>query len=364
MVEMKVAVCSPSVEPGDAVSNDILGELRCLSAMGIETRLFAHESMVPGLRVEPLSRVEAFVTGADDVFLYHYATGWEEALTTARHVNCRIALKYHNVTPPSFFRGVSSEYEQVCTSGLRQLRYWAALHPWRCIGDSQFNIEGLLAAGADSASCRVCPPYSPVEEVERADADIEFFDSVDDGSVNVLSVGRLAPNKNHAAAIRAFAEYNATYRPDSRLIVVGAEDARLRSYTSMLRRLCGSLGVDRKVLFTGKVSESRLKAAYMAARVFVSTSLHEGFCVPAVEAMAMSIPVVALAAGAVSETVGEAGLVWAADAPDIMAVSIDRVVRDASLAMELGRRGRQRYAASFSTAAVDKAFSGIMKEAP
>lgn len=48
-VEMKVAVCSRNVAPGDAVSNDILGELRCFSGMGIETRLFAHESMVPGL---------------------------------------------------------------------------------------------------------------------------------------------------------------------------------------------------------------------------------------------------------------------------------------------------------------------------
>ena len=124
---------------------------------------------------------------------------------------------------------------------------------------------------------------------------------MDDGAVNILNVGRLAPNKNHAAAIRAFAEYNATFCRDSRLVIVGAEDPRLRPYTSMLRELCKSLGVDRKVLFTGKVSESRLKSAYMAARVFVATSLHEGFCVPAVEAMAMSIPVIALAEGAVAE---------------------------------------------------------------
>jgi glycosyltransferase involved in cell wall biosynthesis len=117
-------------------------------------------------------------------------------------------------------------------------------------------------------------------------------------------------------------------------------------------------------MFAGKVSESRLKAAYMAARVFVSTSLHEGFCVPAVEAMAMSIPVIALAAGAVAETVGDAGLVWNTDDSDILAVSIDRVVQDKGLAMELGRRGRQRYATTFSTEAVDRAFSDIMGETP
>lgn len=361
---MKVAVCSPSVEPGDAVSNDILGELRCLSEMGIEARLFVHQSMISGLRAEPLSRVPSFVTGPDDLFLYHYAIGWDEALMTAEHVKCRIALKYHNVTPPTFFRGVSPDYEQVCEAGLRQLRDWVTLHPWRCIGDSQFNVDGMVAAGADPASCSVCPPYSPVEELERADADLEFFDSMDDGAVNILSVGRLAPNKNHAAAIRAFADYSATFHGDSRLVLVGAHDPRLESYTSMLRRLCRSLGVEHKVLFTGKLSESRLKAAYMAARVFLSTSLHEGFCVPAVEAMAMSIPVVALAAGAVAETVAKTGLVWDTDASDVLAASIDRVVRDQKLASELGRRGRTRYAAEFSTPAVDAAFSGILRGAP
>jgi glycosyltransferase involved in cell wall biosynthesis len=359
---MKVAVCSPSVEPGDAVSNDIQGELRCFSAMGIEAQLFAHQSMVPGLRADPVSRVQAFVTSPDDLFLYHYAIGWDEALTTARQVNCRIALKYHNVTPPSFFHGINADYERVCAAGLGQLGDWAALRPWRCIGDSKFNVDGLVAVGADPASCRVCPPYSPVETLERADADLEFFDSVDDGDVNVLSVSRLAPNKNHVAVIRAFAEYSATFCPHARLLIVGADDARLCSYTSMLHELCRSLGVERRVMFTGKVSESRLKAAYMAARVFVSTSLHEGFCVPAVEAMAMSIPVIALAAGAVAETVGEAGLVWNTDASDILAVSIDRVVQDQGLAMELGRRGRQRYATTFSTEAVDEVFSDIIGE--
>lgn len=360
---MKVAVCSPSVEPGDAVSNDILGELRCLAAMGIEARLFAHQSAVPGLRADPVSRVQAFATSPDDLFLYHYAIGWDEALTVARQVSCRVALKYHNVTPPVFFHGISADYERVCAAGLEQLGDWAALRPWRCIGDSEFNVDGMVAVGVDPAACRVCPPYSPVEELERVDADLEFFDSVDDGSVNVLSVSRLAPNKNHMAVIRAFAEYASTFCPDARLLVVGADDARLGSYASMLHELCCSLGVERKVMFTGKVSESRLKASYMAARVFVSTSLHEGFCVPAVEAMAMSIPVIAVAAGAVAETVGEAGLVWPTDDPDILAVSIDHVVRDRSVATELGRRGRQRYVTTFSTVAVDRTFSGIMKEA-
>ena len=47
---------------------------------------------------------------------------------------------------------------------------------------------------------------------------------------------------------------------------------------------------------------------YRSADVFVSASVHEGFCVPILEAMHHGVPVVALAAAAVPETVAGAGL--------------------------------------------------------
>ncbi len=314
--------------------------------------------------MEPLNSLSAFADSADDLLLYHYAIGWDEALEVAKKVVCRVALKYHNVTPPSFFHDISADYERVCAAGISQLREWTGLHPWRCVGDSQYNVDGLIAAGADAAICRVCPPYSPIDELDLVDADLSFFDMLDDGLNNILCVGRLAPNKNHAAAIRAFAEYNAVFCHDSRLVIVGSDDVRLKPYISGLHELCRSLGVADRVLFTGKVSESCLKAAYMSACVLLSTSMHEGFCVPAVEAMSMSIPVVAIGAGAIAETVGDAGLVWDTGEPDVLAASIKRLVCDKQLSEELGQRGRRRFASAFSAAVVDTVFSRIIGEVP
>ena len=66
-----------------------------------------------------------------------------------------------------------------------------------------------------------------------------------------------------------------------------------------------------RFLFTGPVPDEDLAAFYRRADVYVSLSEHEGFCVPLVEAMAADVPVLAYAAGAVPETLGGAGVLFA-----------------------------------------------------
>jgi glycosyltransferase involved in cell wall biosynthesis len=53
--------------------------------------------------------------------------------------------------------------------------------------------------------------------------------------------------------------------------------------------------------------DDALRDRYGAASVFVSTSRHEGFCVPVVEAIASGCRVVSTDAGALPETVGPCG---------------------------------------------------------
>ena len=59
------------------------------------------------------------------------------------------------------------------------------------------------------------------------------------------------------------------------------------------------------MVFTGKVSFAALKAYYLLAHVFLVMSEHEGFCIPLVEAMSQRVPIVAYAAAAVPETLGD-----------------------------------------------------------
>ncbi len=62
--------------------------------------------------------------------------------------------------------------------------------------------------------------------------------------------------------------------------------------------------------FTGPISSEARDAWYRSADVYLSMSVHEGFCAPLVESIAHGVPVAARAAGAVPETLGGAGLVF------------------------------------------------------
>src|SRR5712691_11789270 len=88
--------------------------------------------------------------------------------------------------------------------------------------------------------------------------------------------------------------------------------------------------------FTGPVPYEDLAAFYRWSDAYVSLSENEGFCVPLVEAMAAGVPVLAYSAGAVPETLGGAGLLFAPKDLEVAAellgsVVYDRDVREAVL---------------------------------
>jgi glycosyltransferase involved in cell wall biosynthesis len=69
--------------------------------------------------------------------------------------------------------------------------------------------------------------------------------------------------------------------------------------------------LDDRFIFTGAVPDEELAIYYRYAAVYVSMSEHEGFCVPLVEAMATDVPILAYAATAVPDTLGNAGVQFA-----------------------------------------------------
>src|SRR5262249_46711801 len=109
-----------------------------------------------------------------------------------------------------------------------------------------------------------------------------------------------------------------------------------------------------------EVSESALKTYYLLADAFVTTSEHEGFCVPLVEAMALKVPVVAYGSSAIPGTVGDAGIVWNERDPDLLACSIHRMVSDRDAAATLASLGRARYESWFARDRIENQFVSIM----
>ena len=94
--------------------------------------------------------------------------------------------------------------------------------------------------------------------------------------------------------------------------------------------------------FTDVVSHAELLACYRTADVFLCLSEHEGFNVPVLEAMHFDIPVVAYAATAVPNTVGDAGLLLEDKDPLVVATAVSRLRSDASLRERLVNAGRAR----------------------
>lgn len=359
---MRVGIASPHIAAGDAVGNDVLGMSAVLREQGAEVRLFAERSLIDSVTAGRPSDAQAFLTAPTDLFIYHHSVGWDQGLGSLREVRCRKVVKYHNVTPPAFFQGLAHDYVVACESGRAQLTELAEAEIDLYLADSQYNLSEMWQFGAEKSNGRVVPPFHHAEHLRAAAPDQELLQTLRDGSANLLTVGRVVPNKGHGILIEAFAAYFHSYNRRSRLLIVGKEDPRLEAYSSALRNLSQSLGVAERVLFLGGVGDAQLKAAYEAADIFVTTSLHEGFCVPLVEAMALRIPIAAIGFGAVPETVGSSGLVWREVDSVLLAAATNRIIRDPDLRLKLSEAGWRRYQQHFAQAQIRERFLSVLAE--
>jgi glycosyltransferase involved in cell wall biosynthesis len=243
----------------------------------------------------------------NDILIHHFSIG-SRASRTAYAMPGRMALVYHNITPPEYFLGVHKNLVRLCYRGRRELTAYVS----RCdlaLGDSEYNRQelGQLAFAATDV-LPVVPDFShldgPPSELEAAD--------FDDGWTNILFVGRVIPNKKFEDLIRAFHVYRTRHNPRSRLLLVGAYSG-FEAYYAMLQSLIARLGAS-DVHFLGHVTNEELTAIYDVADLFLCASEHEGFCVPIVEAFYKRVPVVAYAATAVPATMDGGGVLF--DSPD------------------------------------------------
>jgi glycosyltransferase involved in cell wall biosynthesis len=96
------------------------------------------------------------------------------------------------------------------------------------------------------------------------------------------------------------------------------------------------------VRFLGYVDDESLPGLYARASLFVLPSLDEGFGLPALEAMACGTPVIVSNAGALPETVADAGFILNSDDPDSLSTSLKRCLNNEDLRSSLKVKGLAR----------------------
>lgn len=158
--------------------------------------------------------------------------------------------------------------------------------------------------------------------------------------VYILHVGRIDRKKNLTVLVRAFAEFRKQTRFKGKLVLVGEEYMKIRD--TNLHPTIEQLELKDEVIFTGRVPDCDVPALYSGALVTVSTSLHEGFGLAHVEAMACGSPLIASSAGAGKEVLDDAAIfIETIDTKSIVEALI-RVVEDPTLRQEIQERGLAR----------------------
>ena len=304
---------------GDAIGHEVLGIQRVLQEAGYESQIFV-ETADP--RLESLTRDYRELVDfshADNLLLHHFSLG-SKASRTAFALPDRMALIYHNITPPEYFVGVNRLLARQCYRGRRELQAYRD----RCdlaLGDSEFNRQDLEALGFPRTS--VLPVVPGFSHLDR-EPEYLVAQQFDDEWTNILFVGRVIPHKKIEDLIQSFHAYHTLFNPRSRLLIVGVHSGFERYFAS-LNHLAAELRlVD--VHFVGQVSDQELTAYYEIADLFLCASEHEGFCVPIVEAFYKQVPVLAYAATAVPTTMDGAGVLFDTKDPRHVAALMDAVI--------------------------------------
>lgn len=176
-----------------------------------------------------------------------------------------------------------------------------------------------------------------------------------DGHVLHVSNGRA--HKNVARLVDAYAALPAAVRARHPLVLAGIRaDARGAIADAVAARRVGD-----RVRIDGHVDDGTLRALYRDAAVFAFPSLHEGFGIPLLEAMAHEVPVVASRAGALPETAGDAALL--VDPRDTAALrdALAAALTDGATRARLVERGRAR-ARAFSRERTGRALGAVIEE--
>lgn len=179
----------------------------------------------------------------------------------------------------------------------------------------------IVPVGVDQDS------FKPMPEVKRVKGRIMTTASAD------VPMKGLTPLLEGLAKLR-------TENPDAHLVIIGR--TKEKSATPALIERLGLSGV---VEFVSGVAQERIVELYAEAEVAVVPSLYEGFSLPAIEAMACGVPLVATTGGALPEVVGPDGIAALTVEPgnaDALAQAIGRMLGDAELRERLGAAGRDR----------------------
>lgn len=343
----------PAAHRGDAIGDSARRIRDLLRTLGHESELFAltiDEELEREVR--PFSNATAHL---GDLTILHFAvpSPMTEAFRRLRGVR---VLHYHNVTPAHFFAPYDPALFRLAVLARQELQTLIG-EVDLALGVSEYNRRELDSIGFSPTG--VFPLALDLSRITSAEARPAIDLMFDDEMVNILFVGRIAPNKKIEDHIRLAEHYKRYVDAFYRFIFVGRYDVVPRYY-SVIRSLMAEYRLlNSRFIFTGPVSDDELAAYYRCAAVYLSLSEHEGFCAPLIEAMAADVPIVAYEAAAIPETLGGAGVQFSPKDLELAAELVGALVFNDALRTSV-IAGQRRRLADFSDARIKDAVTSLV----
>ncbi len=281
---------------------------------------------------------------------------WEQ-FDLPRHVRGAVLLNLCNTAPLALRRQVVVVHD-AATFAVPQAYSWRFRTWYRLMQHGLVQRGAVFATvsafardqiahhlGADPADIAVLGEGA--EHILRTPADHTLHARLGLARPYVLAVGSLAPHKN-LAALSATAALLAGRGMD--LVLTGDLTPRVFAH--------GAPALPQPARPVGRVDDSGLRALYERASCFVFPSLHEGFGLPAIEAMTCGCPVVAARAGALPEVCGDAAMLVDPTDPADIAAAVKRVTGDSAFTARMRAAGLAR-ARLFTWPAAAQALAGL-----
>jgi glycosyltransferase involved in cell wall biosynthesis len=228
------------------------------------------------------------------------------------------------------------------------------------IGVSGHEMELMKETGFDKSNIRIIPNG----------IDFQMFEPIPEGGVfknkfgisgeMILYTGRLASNKGLMHLINAVPKVISRFS-NATFVFIG-EDEGQREF---LEDRAKKLGVEKKVIFTGHITDEKLfRSAYSACDVFVLPSEYEAFGIVLLEAMACEKPCVATDVGGVPEVIvdDKTGLLVKYGSSNELSDAIIELLKDENKRKSMGRRGRERVKAKFTWPKIVDELEGLYEE--
>ncbi len=343
----------PALHYGDAVGNHCLSLHEFFLSQGIDSRIIAC-TVDDVLKDKAILFEDYKESGKESIKILHFAVA--SPLTDYFiEVKAKKAMIYHNVTPEYFFVDYDPFLVKFVIESRKHLERLSKSFDL-VIAVSRFNAMDLEKYGYSEV--KVFPVMLKNEDYSKEHSKA-YFELFNDERKNILFVGRMAPNKKIEDLIKLLYFYKNHISPSIRLILAGNTKS-VPVYTDSIMDFASSLFLTTEdVFFTSHIPFEELLALYRLADVFVSMSEHEGFCVPLLECAHFNLPVVAYSSSAVSETLGEGGILFKdKDYPKI-AFLIHKIIKNQNLRNKL-REKQERNLKDYLKKSQPKLFLDIL----